>query len=394
MTLSKKNIALLGSTGSIGRSSIEVIEALADRCRLVAATSHTNAGLLAQQARRLHIPRVALTNPALVDQLENDLHGTDTEVLAGPEQLEAFACDPDIDILIVAVVGAAALPAVLAAARAGKTIAIANKEALVVAGSLVMPLAKKHNATILPVDSEHSAILQAMHAGEPDEVEKIIITCSGGPFRDTPGKQLAHVSLQDALDHPTWSMGPKITIDSASLMNKALEIIEARWLFDLDADRIEVLIHPESIIHSLVEFRDGSVIAQLSEPDMKLPIQYALTYPQRLPGPAKRLNMQQLGRLTFLPPDTERFPALALGFDVARRDGTAGAVFNAANEAAVDAFRAEKIPFTGIAELVGDCLRKHEWIENPDLQQLLDADSWARQQIAAHVNATSQHART
>ena len=393
MTLTRKNIALLGSTGSIGRSSLEVIEALSGRCRLLAATSHTNGQLLAEQARRFQIPKVALTDPTHLDQLRNDLRETDTQVLAGPEQLRAFACDPEIDILIVAVVGAAALPAVLAGAQAGKTIAIANKEALVVAGSLLMPLAKKHHATILPIDSEHSAILQAMHAGEPHEVEKIIITCSGGPFRQTPQEQLAHVTLQDALNHPTWNMGPKITIDSATLMNKALEIIEARWLFDLDPDRIEVLIHPESIVHSLVEFRDGSVIAQLSEPDMKLPIQYALTYPERLPGPAKRLNLQKLNQLTFHSPDRERFVALELGFDVARRGGTAGAVLNAANEAAVDAFRNEKIPFNGIAELVRDCLRTHHWIEQPDLQQLLDADRWARDQVADYLATSTQHAR-
>ena len=273
----------------------------------------------------------------------------------------------------------------LAATKAAKTVAIANKESLVVAGCLLIPLAERCGATILPIDSEHSAILQAMHSGNRSEVRKVIITCSGGPFRQASSDEMAQASLADALNHPTWNMGPKISIDSATMMNKALEIVEAHWLFGLKADDMEILIHPESIVHSLVEFCDGSVIAQLSNPDMRLPIQYALTYPDRLPCPTKRLDLGALGQLTFQKPDLERFPAIRLGFEVARRGGTAGAVLNAANEAAVEAFRLEKSAFSQIAELAEHCLDNHSWIESPDLEQLLDTERWARNETAKMI---------
>ena len=377
----RKRIAILGSTGSIGLNSLNVIESLADKYQVISATAHARWQVLADQARLYDLRKVVLTDTTHLENLKNTLADTDTLVLGGPDHLVDIAADPDIDIVIVAVVGAAALPAVLAATQAGKTVAIANKESLVVAGCLLMPLASRTGAIILPIDSEHSAILQAMHSGCRHEVEKVIITCSGGPFRNATPDKIAHATLQDALNHPTWNMGPKITIDSATLMNKALEIIEARWLFDLDPDQIEVLIHPESIIHSLVEFCDGSVIAQLSSPDMRLPIQYALTYPQRLPCLANRLNLQELGRLNFQPPDLERFPALRLGFEVARAGGTAGAVLNAANEVAVEAFRNRQITFAQITELTELCLRQHDVIENPNLAQLLDADGWAREKM-------------
>jgi 1-deoxy-D-xylulose-5-phosphate reductoisomerase len=380
-----KRIAILGSTGSIGCNSFEVIDALGPKYQPVAASANTQWQKLAQQARQYHLEKVILTDPVHIADLRHALSDTTTEVLSGPEALTELACDPEIDILIVAVVGAAALPAVLAATQAGKTIAIANKESLVVAGCLLMPMARQFNATILPIDSEHSAILQAMHSGRPHEVEKIIITASGGPFRRATAQQIASATLADALNHPTWNMGPKITIDSATMMNKALEIIEARWLFDLDPNRIEVLIHPESIIHSLVEFCDGSIIAQMSNPDMRLPIQYALTYPNRLPCPTRRLDLQQLRQLNFEPPDFKRFPAVRLGFEVARRGGAAGAVLNAANEAAVAAFRQGKIPFTRIAELAEQCLQDCPAIENPTLRQLLDADRAARQIVQSSL---------
>ena len=256
------------------------------------------------------------------------------------------------------------------------------------AGCLLMPLAQERGASILPIDSEHSAILQAMHSGSQPEVERIIITASGGPFRTSSAEELAQATLSEALNHPTWDMGPKITIDSATMMNKALEVIEARWLFDLSVDQIEVVIHPESIIHSLVEFCDGSVIAQMSPPDMCLPIQYALTYPDRLPRAGARLKLHELGRLTFEKPDLERFPAIRLGFEVARRGGTSGAVLNAANEAAVNAFREGRIGFTQIVELVEKSLRNHDWIEHPDLEQLLAADRWARAEVRNNINNT------
>ena len=377
----KKRVTLLGSTGSIGKSSLSVLAALCDRFELTAVAGGSQWQLLANQARKYNLQKVLIADESKKSDLEKALVDTDCTVMGGEDAMVNLACDPDCDILIVAVVGAAALPAVLAATKAGKTIAIANKESLVVAGCLLMPLAKQYGATILPVDSEHSAILQAMHAGEPHEVDKVIITSSGGPFRTWSAEQIAAATLDDALNHPTWNMGPKISIDSATMMNKALEVIEARWLFDLDVDRIEVLVHPESIVHSLVEFRDGSVIAQLAAPDMQLPIQYALTFPERLAGPARRLNLGQLGQLNFEVPDVKRFPGLKLGFDVAAAGGSAGAVFNAANEAAVDAFRAGCIGFGQIAQQVKASLDAHHWIAQPNLSELLEADSWARRTV-------------
>jgi len=387
----QKRIVLLGSTGSIGRSSLAVIDSLGEDYEVLALSGHGNWRLLAEQARKYRPRRAVLTNPKHLADLKAALRDVpDVEISGGPEGLTEIASDPECDIVIAAVVGAAGLPAVVAATKAGKTLAIANKESLVVAGCLLVPLAQEYGAKILPIDSEHSAILQAMHSGSRSEVEKIIITASGGPFRQTSAEELAHVTLEDALNHPTWIMGPKITIDSATMMNKALEIIEARWLFDLGGEQIEVLIHPESIIHSLVEFCDGSVIAQMSPPDMRLPIQYALTYPARMPCPSPRLNLHELGQLHFEPPDLERFPAIRLGFEVARRGGTAGAVLNGANEGAVEAFRKGKISFTQIAELAEQCLNNHNFIDKPNLQELLEADQWARRQIGRHVGVPQQ----
>ncbi len=384
----RRNIVLLGSTGSIGLNALSVIDALPDNYSLIAASAHSSWQQLANQARKYHLKTVVITDTACtdcVDKLRNALKDTDTRVLCGSEHLEALSSSPDCDIVIVAVVGVSALPAVLAACRAGKRVAIANKESLVVAGPLVMEAARKYNAQILPVDSEHSAIMQAMQSGSSREVERLIITCSGGAFRGVSLEKLAYVTVSDALAHPTWQMGPKITIDSATLMNKALEIIEARWLFDIEADKIEVVIHPESIIHSMVEFCDGSVIAQMSLPDMKIPIQYALTWPDRVSCPVNRLRLYELGQLTFFPPDRERFGALELGFEVARAGGSAGVVFNAANEAAVDAFRAGEIGFMQITELVKHCLNKHDFIKEPVLEELMELDTWARRCVKANL---------
>lgn len=387
----KKRVTVLGSTGSIGVNSISVIDSLGEEFELVSVSGHGQWQLLAQQARKYNLEKVVITDTRNLANLEKELEGTDTEVLGGPEHLVDLAVDSDCDILIVAIVGSAGLPAVLGATKAGKTIAIANKESLVVAGCLLMPLAQKHGATILPIDSEHSAILQAMQSGQRNEVEKIIITCSGGPFRNADDAQIACATLEDALNHPTWNMGPKITIDSATLMNKALEIIEARWLFDLEPGQIEVLVHPESIIHSLVEFCDGSVIAQMSLPDMRLPIQYALTWPHRRPCPASRLNLHELGHLTFEPPDKNRFPALKLGYEVAHKAGTAGAVLNGANEACVEAFRKRQISFTQIVEFTDICLSEHNFIEKPDLEQLMQSENWARQKVLELVSSVQKN---
>ena len=393
MSIGTKRIAILGSTGSIGLNSLAVIDTLGDDYQLISASAHSQWQLLARQARKYQLEKVVLTDTTHLADLKKALVDTQTNVFGGPEHLLNLAQDPACDIVIVAVVGVVGLAAVMAATEAGKIVAVANKESLVVGGCLLMPLARKHQATILPIDSEHSAVLQAMQAGRRDEVTKVIITCSGGPFRQAGKADMAKATLADALNHPTWQMGPKITIDSATLMNKALEIVEAHWLFDLNADEIEVLVHPESIIHALVEFCDGSVIAQMSNPDMKLPIQYALTYPHRRCGGPAPLNLHELGCLTFEPPDVERFPAIRLGYEVARRGGTAGAVLNGANEAAVDAFRAGKITFPQIAELTELCLRSHDWIENPNLEQLMQADRAAREEIQRHVHDLADQTR-
>ncbi len=383
MDMNKKRVAILGSTGSIGRNSLTVIDSLGGDYEVISISGHSNWRLLAEQVRKYQPKKVVLTDPTHLKDLEKAVERrSDTEILAGPDGLVELAVDPDCDIVIAAVVGAAGLPATLAATKAGKTVAIANKESLVVAGSLLMPMAQRYGATILPIDSEHSAILQAMHSGSRNEVEKVIITASGGPFRTATAEEIDRASLSDAMNHPTWDMGPKITIDSATMMNKALEIIEAHWLFGLGPEQIEVLVHPESIIHSLVVFCDGSVIAQMSPPDMRLPIQYALTYPKRLNCPTSRLNLHELGQLTFEPPDFQRFPAIRLGFEAAGRGGTAGAVLNGANESAVEAFRKGQIGFTQIAALTECCMNEHNWIENPNLQQLMQADKYARDEVS------------
>ena len=322
-------------------------------------------------------------NPTDIHRLKKALKGLRIKVLSGPEAMEDIARSPAVDVVSASVVGAAGLKPVLAAAKAGKWIALSNKEALVVAGSLVMPLVKKHKARLLPVDSEHSAIFQALRSGETPEIRKIILTASGGPFRTWPTAKRDNATVAEALNHPNWSMGPKITIDSATLMNKALEIIEAHWLFGLPADRIEVLIHPQSIIHSMIEFVDGSIIAQLGTPDMRTAIQYALTHPNRYNGCSHRLDWSKLKEMTFEQP-LDRFPALEIGFDVIRYGGTSGAVVNAANEVANELFRMGKIPFGQIVKRTRRTLDSHmrsNFIARPTLQQLLAADAWSRDEV-------------
>ncbi len=381
-----KQIAILGSTGSIGRNALRVIDALGPEYQVFALSAHSNVELLAEQARR-HKPRfVAVTNSEYIAQLRELLGGLDVEILAGPEGLTEIAELEEVNIVLTAVVGAAGLPAVLAAAKCGKQLAIANKEPLVVAGELLVSEAKKNGGTILPVDSEHSAIFQAMQSGTREEVNKIILTASGGPFRGATVEDIQNVTLEQALAHPVWDMGPKISVDSATMMNKAFEIIEARWLFDMPVDKIDVLIHPESIVHSLVEFVDGSVIAQLGEPDMCLPIQYALTYPQRVAGIARPLRLEQIGNLTFEKPDLETFRSLPLAYEVARTGGAAAAVFNAANEAAVEEFLAGGIEFVNIIELIEHCLDKHNVITSASLEELFEADAWAREEVRIKVH--------
>lgn len=324
---------------------------------------------------------MTLTDPAALERCDRRLLPPETQLLAGDDGIATMVTDDDVDIVVTAIVGAAGLTGTWAALQAGKTVAVANKETLVMAGPLVMELAAQRQARVLPVDSEHSAIFQALAGGRRSEVERIVLTASGGPFRGRAAAELTAVTPEQALCHPTWRMGPKITVDSATLMNKALEIIEARWLFDLPPERIDVVIHPESVIHSFVEFTDGSILAQLSPPDMRLPIQYALTYPERLCGPARRLDWGSLSAWHFEQPDYETFPALELGYEVARRGGTCGAVLNAANEAAVSRFLAGSLAFLDIPRVCRAVLENHHFSARPTLAELLALDRWARQEV-------------
>jgi 1-deoxy-D-xylulose-5-phosphate reductoisomerase len=376
-----KRIAILGSTGSIGKNALRVIDSLGPQYEVTALSAHSKVELLAKQARRYKPRFVAITNSDYAEELHDFIGDMDIEVLAGPEGLIKIAELEEVDVVLTAVVGAAGLPAVLAAGRKGKRLAIANKEPLVIAGELLKKEMENNGGVILPVDSEHSAVFQAMQSGRREEVSKIILTASGGPFRQANPEDIQNVTLEQALAHPVWEMGPKITIDSATMMNKAFEIIEARWLFDIPVEKIEVLIHPESIVHSMVEFVDGSMMAQLGEPDMCLPIQYALTYPQRVAGIAKTLHLEQIGSLTFEKPNLETFRALSLGYEVARTGGTAPVVFNAANEAAVEEFLAGRIKFVNIVEIIESCLNRHDVKPTVSLEEVLDADAWARREV-------------
>jgi 1-deoxy-D-xylulose-5-phosphate reductoisomerase len=375
-----RGIAILGSTGSIGRNALRVLEALGPEYRVVGLSAHRNVELLAQQTRHYKPRLVAVTHEDSAVQFRAMMNG-DVQTLSGPQSLTTLVQSDGIDTVLTAVVGAAGLPSALAAAQAGKRLAVANKEPLVIAGELLTRTVREHSSVLLPVDSEHSAVFQALRSGTTREVRRILLTGSGGPFRGATLKDLEKVTLDQALHHPTWNMGPKITVDSATLMNKALEVIEARWLFDVPVDKIEVLIHPESIVHSLVEFVDGSIVAQLGEPDMCLPIQYALTHPRRVAGLSKPLALEEIGALHFERPDPRTFRALPLAYEVARAGGTAAAVFNAANETAVAEFLAGRIQFLQIMELVEHCLNRHSVRSITSLEELLEADAWARKEV-------------
>lgn len=378
-----KRIALLGSTGSIGRSTLDVVEHLNGRVQIASLAARSNWQLLAQQAKK-HLPElVALAEEQHVSKLEAALAGTGIRIVAGVDGLAAAASIPGADVALVAVVGAAGLPAALAALDSGKTLALANKEALVMAGELLMTRAVAKGLPILPVDSEHSAIHQCLRAGGHGEAERITLTASGGPFRAFSRHDLDRATPEMALRHPTWSMGAKVTIDSATLTNKALEVLEAHWLFAMPPERIGVVVHPQSIVHSMVEFRDGSTIAQLGVPDMRVPIQYALTYPERMPGLAARLDLPTLRSLTFEAPDTNRFPGLLLGWRAAEAGGTAGAVLNAANEVAVELFLARRIRFLDITRTVMKVMDAHRVSHPASVEDVFEADRWAREKAAA-----------
>jgi 1-deoxy-D-xylulose-5-phosphate reductoisomerase len=379
------NVAVLGSTGSIGTSTLEVIAASDGQLRAFALAARQNTECLLDQARKFKPRWVVVTDQEAAGRQDWDGLPAESELIIGASGLVRVATAAEVDVVLAAIVGAAGLESTWAAVEAGKTVALANKETLVMAGELVTQLAAHTGAQILPVDSEHNAVFQCLQAGHRNEVKRIVLTASGGPFRNFTKEQLAHVTVDAALAHPTWDMGPKITIDSATLMNKALEIIEARWLFDLAPSEIDVVIHPQSIVHSLVEFIDGSVVAQLSPPDMKLPIQYALSYPNRRAGIAPKLNFSETLKLDFIPVDPERFPAVALGHEVARRGGTAGAVLNAANEEAVRGFLAGELDFSEIVPVCRRIVEHHTFDPRPTLGKLLEADAWARQEVTRWV---------
>ena len=378
-----KTIALLGATGSIGRQTLEVVRELG--LSVAALTAHTQIDLLERQARQL-MPRLAvLYDEAAAQELRRRLRGTGIEVMAGEEGLLAAATLPEADTVVTAVMGSVGLKPTLAAIRAKKRIGLANKETLVCAGELVMAEAEKYGAEIVPVDSEHSAIFQClMGCGSRNEIRRLILTCSGGPFFGMTRDQLETVTRADALKHPNWSMGAKITIDSATLMNKGLEVIEAMRLYGLPLEQVDVVIHRQSIVHSMVEFTDGAVMAQMGTPDMRLPIQLALTYPERIPSPVERLDLLSCGPLTFSPPDTENFPCLALARDCAKAGGTACPAMNGANEEAVAMFLNDKIGFYDIYRLVNAAVPQVPFIADPTLEQILEADRLAREAVRAN----------
>ncbi len=372
-----QSIAVLGSTGSVGTRCLEVVRQHAGRMRIAGLSAHRSSRLLARQAREFR-PDWAVLSGSVSDGRAEDFEGT--ELLRGLEAAETRIRRGDVDVVVSAIVGAAGLGPTLAAVDAGKRTAIANKESLVMAGPLITRRAAETGARLLPIDSEHSAVFQALQAGRRQDVRRIVLTASGGPFRGWTSQQMASVTPDMALQHPVWEMGRRITIDSATMMNKALEIIEARWLFDVSADQIAVVVHPESWVHSFVEYTDGSVIAQMSPPDMRLPIQYALTFPERHECPCPDTDWQQPMTLQFEPPDPVAFPALQLGFEAAERGGTCGAVLNAADEIAVARFLEGEIRFDQIAPLCKDVLHHHDYEAHPTLETLLNLDAWARKE--------------
>jgi 1-deoxy-D-xylulose-5-phosphate reductoisomerase len=379
-----KNVVLLGSTGSIGTSTVKVAEDLPDQIRLLGLAAGGNLELLLEQTRKHRPEAISISDPAKARELQNTL-GTSCEVFCGDDGLLKLATLPGADIVLIAIVGTAGLQPALAAIRAGKDIAVASKEILVMAGEIVMREARKYDVKVLAVDSEHSAIFQCLDGKPPASVRKLWLTASGGPFRsktDWPKEKFSEITVERALKHPSWVMGRKITIDSATLFNKGLEMIEARWLFDIEMDRVGVVVHPQSVVHSMVEFVDGSMLAQLSTPDMCLPIQYALTYPDRAASERVQTNLAKLGSLTFEEPDPERFPALALARRAGEVGGTLPAVLNAANEVAVEAFVNRKINFPKITETVRCAMDAHQVVLHPTLNQVLEADAWARREVA------------
>ncbi|MEX0821463.1 MAG: 1-deoxy-D-xylulose-5-phosphate reductoisomerase [Rhodothermales bacterium] len=382
-----QRISILGSTGSIGTQTLDVLRLFPERFKVDALTAGSNVELLIEQAREFVPECVVIADASRREELTSGLQDTAVRVLVGRDGLCEAATLPDVDTVVASLVGFAGLESVIEAVRAGKKVALANKETLVVAGELVMGLVANHDSVLLPVDSEHSAIFQCL-VGEPsDSIEELILTASGGPFRTRPADTFTSITREEALDHPNWSMGAKITIDSATMMNKGLEVIEARWLFGIEAAHISVLVHPQSIIHSLVVFRDGSTKAQLGVPDMKVPIQYALSYPERWAAPHERVDWSDVRRLDFETPDHAKFPCLELAFEALRMGGTAPAILNAANEEAVGLFLDERIRFVDIPDVVGEALAKIPPVASPRLEDLVASDEEARRVALEHARA-------
>ncbi len=370
-----KNIAILGSTGSIGTQTLQIVRDNPDELCVKGLAAGGNVERMEGQIREFHPELAVMWSEEAAVSLREKVRDLPVRVLSGMEGLLELAAWDSYEILVTAIVGMIGIRPTIAAIESGKTIALANKETLVTAGHLIMPLAKKHGVSILPVDSEHSAIFQSMNGENRSQVERILLTASGGPFRGKTRGELAAMTVEDALKHPNWSMGRKITVDSSTLVNKALEVMEACWLFDVSLDQIQVVVHPQSIIHSMVEYVDGAVIAQLGLPDMKLPIQYALFYPDRKPMKGEKLDFFQVGQLTFERPDTDTFEGLKLGMQAAREGGSMPTVFNAANEKAVALFLEQKIGFLEIAELIGECMARHRRVENPSVEEILQAEA-------------------
>jgi 1-deoxy-D-xylulose-5-phosphate reductoisomerase len=374
-----QRVVVLGSSGSIGTSCLDVIAAHRDRLEVTGLAVRQSAKVLAEQVQRFEPRWAVLADEFCRNELPSVGPGR-TQWRFGEDAVAQIAGDPDVDTVVCGIVGAAGLKGAWAALETGKRVALANKETMVVAGPLVPQLAEKTGANLIPVDSEHSAIFQCLETGRRADLKRIVLTASGGPFRGWSKDQLRNVTVDQALAHPTWRMGPKITIDSATMMNKALEIIEARWLFGLTPEQIDVVVHPQSIVHSMVEFQDGSTVAQLSPPDMRLPIQYALTYPERWSGTTPCMDWSKAAQLTFQPPDFDAFPALRLGMEVAARGGTSGAVLNAANEISVERFLNGTLRFHEIAQACEAVLKHHTYDSKPTLSDLLQQDSWAREE--------------
>lgn len=380
-----KAVGILGSTGSIGTQTLEIVRRNKD-LKVVALAAGTNVALMEQQVREFQ-PRLAVMgNADAANDLKQRLQDTDTKVLAGMDGMLEMAVLEEMDVFVTAIVGMIGIRPTIAAIEAGKTIALANKETLVTAGHLIMPLAKEKKVSILPVDSEHSAIFQSMQGENKSRVSKILLTASGGPFRGRKREELTDITVEDALKHPNWSMGRKITIDSATLVNKGLEVIEAKWLFEVEPQQIQVVVHPQSIIHSMVEYVDGGIMAQLGMPDMKLPIQYALFYPDRRPMDGKRVDFFALQSISFEAPDTRTFRGLAMAYDAIAKGGSMPTVFNAANEKAVGLFLEKKIRFLEIYELIQEAMEKHKVVEAPTVDEIINAEKEAYDAISVRMH--------